>query len=288
MQHYVGNKFVNNYKDIVLIMLGITSASFGLKGFLLPSGFIDGGVTGISLLLTEVTKLPLSVLILLINIPFIILGIKQVSLKFAIKSIIAISGLSIAVALVEFPVITHDKLLISVFGGFFLGMGIGLCIRGGCVIDGTEVLAMAASKKTGRTIGDIILIINVFIFSIAAVLLGPEIAMYAILTYFSASKTLDYILHGIEEYIGITIISDEHLRIKKSIIENMGRGVTIYKGKTGLGDIDIDILYTIISRLEINKLKEEINQIDPKAFVIENAVNDTRGGMIKKKLFNKK
>ncbi|TAH24726.1 MAG: YitT family protein [Cytophagales bacterium] len=286
MKKIIKFDIVRNAKDLILIGVGIVSASFGLKGFLLPNNFIDGGVTGISLLISEVTSLPLSILILIVNIPFIIMGFKQVSAKFAIKSLLAITGLGIALAVLNYPTITNDKLLISVFGGFFLGMGIGLCIRGGCVIDGTEILAMAVSKKTGRTIGDIILIFNIVIFSVAIFLLSVEVALYAILTYFSASKTLDYILHGIEEYIGVTIISDHHQKIKKQIIEEMGRGVTIYKGKKGLNETEIDILYTIVSRLETNKLKEEINNIDPNAFVIEDPVNDTRGGMIKKKTYH--
>jgi uncharacterized membrane-anchored protein YitT (DUF2179 family) len=199
----------------------------------------------------------------------------------------AIILLSFIIHIVEFNAVTQDKLLISIFGGFFLGMGIGLSIRGGCVIDGTEILALGLSKISGRTIGDIILIINVIIFGIAAFLISVEVALYSILTYFSASKTLDFILHGIEEYVGVTIISEQHEEIKKCIIEKMGRGITIYKGKKGLENKEIDIVYTIVSRLETNKLKSEIEIIDPNAFVIEDPVNDTKGGMIKKKMDNR-
>ena len=273
-------------KDGLLIGLGIASAAFGLESFLLPNNFIDGGVTGISLLISEVAKVPLPVLIVVINIPFIVLGFRQISSTFAIKSFVAIFALAIVLSIFSFPIVTTDKLLISVFGGFFLGMGIGLSIRGGCVIDGTEILALAISKRTGRTIGDLILMINIVIFGVAAFLLGLEVALYSILTYFSASKTLDFIINGIEEYIGVTIISEHHQEIKKCIIEQMGRGVTIYNGKKGYDNKEIDILYTIVTRLETNKLKNEIENIDADAFVIENPVNDTKGGMIKKKHFH--
>lgn len=283
MKKNAKSEFLRVFKDIVLVLFGIASAAFGLEGFLLPNNFIDGGVTGISLLISELTKLPLAALIIIINVPFILLGFKQVSAKFAVKSLVAISVLAATLVIFTFPTVTNDKLLISVFGGFFIGMGIGLSIRGGCVIDGTEILAMAISKRSGRSISDLILMINVIIFGIAACLLGTEVALYSILTYFSASKTLDFVLHGLEEYIGVTIISDQHIEIKKCIIEQMGHGVTVYKGKKGFDDTEIDILYTIVSRLETNKLKAEIENIDAEAFVIEDPVNDTRGGMIKKK-----
>ena len=275
--------YIRTIKDIILITSGIASAVLGLKGFLLPNKFIDGGVTGISLLLTEYLNIPLSLLIFICNVPFIILGFSQISKIFALKTFIGITGLALCVELINFPILTNDKLLISVFGGFFLGAGIGLSIRGGSVIDGTEILALTLSKKTSRTIGDIILIINIVIFSVAAFLLGVEAALYSILTYLSASKTADFIIHGIEEYTGVTIISEKSVDIKNAIINKLGRGVTIYKGKTGMDNRDIDILYTVVTRLETNKLKNEIDKIDSKAFVIEDAVNDTKGGMIKKK-----
>ena len=271
------------FKDVILISSGILSAVLGLKGFLLPNRFIDGGVTGISLLLSEFTSIPLSLIIFICNLPFIYLGFSQISKTFALKSFLGITGLAVCLALIQFPILTNDKLLISVFGGFFLGAGIGLSIRGGSVIDGTEILALTLSKKTSRTLGDIILIINIVIFGFAAWLLSIESALYSILTYLAASKTADFIIHGIEEYTGITIISEKNAEIKKAIIDNLGRGVTIYKGKTGMDNRDIDILYTVVTRLETNKLKNEIDKIDEKAFVIEDAVNDTKGGMIKKR-----
>lgn len=276
------------FKDALLIGLGILSAGFGLKGFLLPNNFIDGGVTGISLLMAAVTKFSLPLLILVINLPFMILGYAQIGKSFAFKSIAAIVGLAIAIALIDYPLITSDKLLISVFGGFFLGAGIGLSIRGGGVLDGTEVLAIHLSRRTGLTIGDIILVFNIMIFSVAAYLLSIETALYSILTYLIASKTVDFIVEGVEEYTGVTIISSHSEEIRIMITERMGRGVTIYNGKRGFGkhrdNLDAaDIVYTVITRLEIAKLKTETEKIDPNAFMVMSSVKDIHGGMIKKR-----
>lgn len=275
-------------KDIFFISLGIFSAGFGLKGFLLPNNFLDGGVMGISLLTQLLTGVPLSYLVVLINLPFMVIGYKQISPIFAFKSLVAISGLAVALAFIDFPLITSDKLLIAIFGGFFLGAGIGLSIRGGSVLDGTEVLAIYTSKKTTLTVGDIILFFNIVIFSVAAFMLNIETAMYAILTYLAASKTVDFVVHGIEEYTSVMIISDKSDEIKRAIIEKLGRGVTILKGKGGYGkqglrEKDQEVIFSVITRLELQKLKTEIIKIDEHAFVVENSVNDIKGGMIKKR-----
>ncbi len=276
------------FSDIIFIIIGIISAGFGLKGFLLPSSFIDGGVTGISLLTSEVTGISLALLIVLINLPFVILGYSQVGKEFAIKSIVAILGLALVVHFIPYPIVTTDKLLISFFGGFFLGAGIGLAIRGGAVLDGTEVLAIYFSKKTGLTIGDIILIFNIVIFSFGAYILSVEIALYAILTYMSASKTIDFVIEGIEEYMGITIISELSNEIRLMITDKLQRGVTVYSGKGGYGKTyddlkSVNIIFTVVTRLEITQLKTEIDKIDTNAFVIMNSIKDTKGGMIKKR-----
>lgn len=275
-------------KDTFFISLGVLSATFGLKGFLLPDGFLDGGAVGISLLINALTDINLSYLIILVNIPFILIGYTQVSKLFAFKTLVAIIALAICIALIDFPLITHDKLLISFFGGFFLGLGIGLSIRGGSVLDGTEVLAIYTSRKTALTVGDFILILNILIFSVAAYLLNIETALYAILTYLVASKIVDFVVHGIEEYTSVIIVSLKSDLIKTAIIDKMGRGVTILKGKSGFGkqghrETDIDVIYTVITRLELQKLKTEIAKIDGEAFVVENSVNDIKGGMIKKR-----
>lgn len=277
-------------KDIFLISIGIASASFGLESFLLPNDFIDGGATGIALLTAETLHVPLSVLLVLINLPFIFMGYKTVGIRFAVKTAVAITGLAIVVATVHFPTVTNDKLLVAIFGGFFLGGGIGMAVRGGGVIDGTEVLAIYLSKKVGMTMGDVVLAFNILIFSVAAYLLSIETALYSIVTYLAASKTVDFIIEGIEEYIGVTIISSKSEDIRQMIIQEMGRGVTVYRGKKGFGSHgsteDTDIIYTVITRLELNKLNNEIQKIDDKAFVVMNSVKDTIGGMIKKRPLN--
>lgn len=277
-------------KDFVLIAIGILSASFGFKGFLLTNHFIDGGATGISLLLSALTNIPLYILIICINIPFVILGYKVMGKQFAIKTAIAITGLSICLATITFPDVTKDNLLVAVFGGFFLGAGIGFSIRGGAVIDGTEVLAIFLSKKLGTTIGDIIIVINIIIFGFAAYFLSVEVALYSMITYLAASKTLDFIVEGIEEYIGVTIISSHNEEIRKMIVEKMGRGVTVYSGKQGYGKSgerkEVDIIYTVITRLEVSKLNVEVEKITPSAFVVMHSVKDTKGGMIKKRPLN--
>ncbi len=281
---------LQNIRDALLILMGVMAAGFGLKGFLLPNRFLDGGVMGISLLANVVWGIQLPLLVILINLPFVVIAYTQVAKKFAIKTLIAIALLAGVLAVVEFPIITQDKLLISVFGGFFLGGGIGLSIRGGSVIDGTEVLAIYSSKKTTLTVGDVILILNIVIFSVAAYLINVETALYAILTYLVASKTVDFVVHGIEEYTSVMIVSDKHEEIKDAIITKLGRGVTVLKGKSGYGKkghrvTEVDVIFSVVTRLELQRLKTEITKIDPDAFVVENSVNDIKGGMIKKRPF---
>lgn len=274
-------------KDFILITVGIFSATFGFKGFLLTNHFIDGGATGISLLISALTDIPLYILIICVNAPFVVLGYRIMGKTFAIKTTLAISGLAICLATVHIPDVTRDNLLVAVFGGFFLGAGIGLAVRGGAVIDGTEVLAIYLSRKFGTTMGDIIIMINVIIFSTAAYFLGIEVALYSMITYLAASKTLDFIVEGIEEYTGVTIISSRSKKMREMIIEKMGRGVTVYSGKGGYGKRgetkEFDIIYTVVTRLELNKLTTEIEKIEPDAFVVMNSVKDTKGGMIKKR-----
>lgn len=278
----------NTIRAMLMIAAGIVCATIGLKGFLLPNGFLDGGVTGISLLISRLTGLDLSILILCINLPFIFLGSRQVSRTFALKTLVAVTILSLAVHFVEIRHLTSDKLLIAVFGGFFLGAGIGLCIRGGCVIDGTEVLAIQVSRGSSLSVGDFIAIFNIILFIISAVLINLETALYSMLTYLAASKTVDFLITGIEEYLGVTIISEEAQLIREMIISKLGRAVTIYKGEGGYGkkgvvDGDRKILFSVVTRLEVQKLVSEIEKIDPDAFVIQHTINDTKGGMIKKR-----
>ena len=263
-------------------------ASIGLKGFLLPNGFLDGGAMGISLLIQILTGIDLSILIVLVNLPFILIAIKQVSLRFSIKSAIAIVALASLVHIIHIPPVTEDKLLIAVFGGFFLGAGIGLSIRGGAVIDGTEVLAITISRKFSLTVGDFIALFNIALFSFAAILVNIETAMYSMLTYFAASKTVDFIINGIEEYIGVMIVSDYSDEIQHKITYDLKRGVTVFKSDQGFrkGQPDIKdkrILFCAITRLEVSKLLHEIGKIDPKAFIVQYPVKDAKGGMIRRR-----
>lgn len=263
-------------------------ASVGLKGFLLPNNFLDGGAMGVSLLLEIITKVDLSILIIFVNLPFILLGAKQISKSFAIKSIIAILSLAATVHFLSFPIITNDKLLIAVFGGFFLGAGIGLSIRGGAVIDGTEVLAITLSRKSSLTVGDIIAIFNIFLFIAAIFFVGIEFAMYSMLTYFTASKIVDFIINGVEEYIGVLIVSKDSNYIKNHIINELRLGVTVLNSGIGYGnrgesDHSGEVLYCVVTRLEVSKLISDIEKIDPSAFLVQQNVKDTKGGIIKKR-----
>lgn len=274
-------------KSIVYSAVGILSAAFGLKGFLLPNDFIDGGATGIALLLTTIFEIPLPLLIILVNIPFILMGSKVIGKQFAIRTSLAIITLSLVLVFVDFPLITNDKLLVAIFGGFFLGAGIGLNVRGQAVIDGTEVMAILFSRKLKTTIGDIILVTNIIIFGVCAYVLSIETALYSMVTYMVASRSLDYITVGIDEYLGVTIISDKCMIIKDMITDTLGRGVTIYRGKGGYGKRghieDKDILYSVITRFEVSKISQEIENIDSNAFVVMSPVKDAIGGMIKKR-----
>ena len=270
-----------------LILAGIFSAAFGLKGFLLSSHFIDGGVTGISMLLANAFGFPLAIFILLINLPFIALGYTQIGKAFALKSALAIAGLSLCLAFVNFPDVTPDKLLTAVFGGFFIGAGIGLAMRGGAVLDGTEIAALLVSKSSHiLKVGDVILILNIFIFASAVFLLGVESALYSMLTYFAASKTVDFIIYGIEEYHGIVIVSARSQEIRQAILHDLNRGVTVYLGRGGLSETEQEILYCVVTRLEISKVKAIVEGLDEAAFVVIHHIADASGGMVKKRVLH--
>lgn len=286
------NPFSHYTQDTLCILGGIICATVGLEGFIVPNGLLDGGVTGISLMLAKIFNLDVSVFIFLINIPFIILGLREVSKEFAIKTLCAIILLSLVLWLLhswQFPNITQDRLLIAVFGGFFLGAGIGLAMRGGSVIDGTEVLALYLSKKTSLQVAEIILVINVVIFMVAAALYGIENALYSILTYMAASKTIDFLTNGIEEYTGVIIISEHSFEIRKTIVSELGRGVTILNGKRGLrgkranieGLNDREVLYTVVTKLELTRLRNIIEEIDDTSFITTHSITSVKGGMVK-------
>ncbi len=300
MMPSIGSRFVklsrkvSSYKwitDGLWLVAAVLSASFGLKGFLLPNHFLDGGAMGISLLFHHFSGIDLAVWVILVNLPFLVMSVRQISKGFALKTLFSILALALMLEVISFPLITDDKLLIAVFGGFFLGAGIGLAIRGGAVIDGTEVLALYLSRKGTLSIGEVIGVINLLIFLAAAILINVETALYAMLTYWVASKTVDFVVHGLEGYSAVWIISEHSEEIRQVITEQMGKGLTILKGKKGYqktphAHLDMEVLYTVVSRLEIVRLKNEIEQIDPKAFIIQQRVDDTKGGMIKRKIPN--
>lgn len=276
------------FRDFIFIAFGIFSAAVGLKGFLLPNGFFDGGAMGISLLLNHFINVDLSIFILVVNVPFVLLGFRQISLQFAIKSAVAILFLALTVHWIHIPIFTQDKLLISIFGGVFLGLGIGLSIRGGAVIDGTEVLAIQVSRRSSLSVGDFIAIFNLALFLGVAFFVNIETAMYSMLTYVAASKSVDFLVSGIEEYIGVTIVSPHYEKIRKLLIHELQRGVTVYKteggyGKTGTNTEDRKALFCAVTRLEVTRLLSEVERVDPNAFVIQQSIKDTRGGMIKKR-----
>jgi len=270
-------------KNALLIVLGIACAGMGLKGFLLSSRFIDGGVTGISMLLADIMGMPLALFILVINLPFIVIGYRHIGSLIALRSALAIGGLSLCLALVKFPDVTPDKLLTAVFGGFCIGAGIGLAIRGGAVLDGTEVAALLISKKSHLLkVGDVILLLNIVIFSVAAFFLGVELAMYSILTYIAASKTIDFLTHGIEEYNAVIITSEHSEAIRQAILGELNRGLTVYAGRGGRSNVDQATLYCVVTRLEIGSIKTIALDIDPMAFIIVHPLADVEGGMVTK------
>jgi uncharacterized membrane-anchored protein YitT (DUF2179 family) len=280
-------RLLPEFVNALLIGLGILSASMGLKGFLLSSNFIDGGVTGISMLLAKTTGLSLSVLLPLVNLPFIAVGYRQMGRAFAVRSVVGIAGLAVSLATIPFPDVTPDLVLTSVFGGFFIGAGIGLAVRGGAVLDGTEIAALLISKRADLLrVGDVILGFNVALFLVAMSVLGVDAALYSILTYVAAAKTLDFVLYGIDEYTAITVMSDLNTAIRERITGDLGRGVTIYKGYGGMRGTEQDILYCVVTRLEIGKVRAIVRDLDAGAFVVFHPLAGAEGGMVKTRGFH--
>lgn len=278
---------VRELQNVLLILLGTMSAGMGLKGFLLSSHFIDGGVTGVSMLLSKVTGLPLAFWLPVINLPFIAIGYQHIGRSFAIRSTLAIAGLTLVVAAVPFPDVTPDSVLTAVFGGFFIGAGIGLAVRGNAVLDGTEIVALLISKRSHLfSVGDLILGLNVVIFLVAMFVLGVEEALYSILTYIAAAKTLDFVLHGLDEYTAITIVSEQSTPIRERITRELDRGVTIFKGRGGVSGAALEILYCVVTRLEIGNVKAIASEVDPTAFVVIQRLANVEGGRIKRKILH--
>jgi len=271
--------------NAALIVLGILCAGMGLKGFLLSSNFIDGGVTGVSMLLAKTTGLSLAMWLPIVNLPFIALGYHQMGRAFALRSALGISGLAAAVAFIPYPDVTPDLVLTAVFGGFFLGAGIGLAVRGNAVLDGTEIGALIISRRGDLLrVGDVILAFNVVLFLVAMSVLGVKEALYSILTYVAATKTLDFVLYGIDEYTAITIVSDESDAIRERITGDLGRGVTVYRGYGAMSGAERNILYCVVTRLEIGKVKKIVRELDGKAFVVFHPLSGADGGVVRRRV----
>ncbi|PZO27002.1 MAG: hypothetical protein DCF13_12615 [Flavobacteriaceae bacterium] len=279
----------DNITDYIFMLLGILCISFALKSLLMPNNFFDGGVTGIALLLYKKYHINIALIFILLNIPFVLLGGKLINKSFAIKSLIGVIILGICLYFIPFPEVSHDKLIVSVFGGFFIGLGVGFGMKSGIALDGIEVLAVYTGKKVGFSMSEIILGINILIFLIAGIFFGLESAFYSMLTYFVASKTIDYVVEGFEEFTGVTIISSKSEEVKEFLVLQMSKGITIYKGERGFmkenfkNSVETDIVYTVVTRLEVRKLKNAIHQIDEKAFIFSSSVKETAGGILKKK-----
>ncbi|WP_033959142.1 YitT family protein [Psychroserpens jangbogonensis] len=285
-------KYIQLFSEYFQIALGIVLASIGLKAFLLPNGFLDGGVTGMALLVKSQVDINLSYLLIVFSIPFLILGYYTVSKRIVIKSIISILGLALFIHFENFETITDDKFLISIFGGLFLGAGIGIAIRNGSVLDGSEILGVFINDRFGISIGKVILAFNIILFSITAFVISTEVAMYSILTYIVTAKVTDLVIEGFEDFIGVTIVSKDFAKIEASIITKLGAGMTLYKGRKGFGSTgekqDFDIIHTIINRIDIKKMYRIVADIDENAFIVEFDVNNVKGGVLRRYLDRKK
>jgi uncharacterized membrane-anchored protein YitT (DUF2179 family) len=286
--HHKGNKLAKFTEDGLLMVTGVIFAGLGLKGFLAPNHFFDGGISGMSLLVHELYHINLALAIVLLNLPLIIVSYFSVSRRFAFRMLTGVLLWGLCLYLLPNFALTADKLLIAVFGGAFLGIGIGLVMRAGAALDSIEVLALYTLKRTSFTITEITLAINILIFAVAAFKFGIETALYSILTYFTATRCIDYVVEGIQAYTGVTIISGKSEAIKYQLVNKLGRGITVYKGERGFlpGRFEIssevDIIFTVITRLELRRLKNLVYEADPNAFVFANTIKEASGGVLKR------
>lgn len=288
-QEKINWKSILSFPSLAYTSLGVFCAIFALKGFMIPNHFLDGGVTGISILAHEIFHINISWFLIVLNIPFVIMGYKKIGITFAVQVIIAVLLLATFINVLNIPTVTTDKILIAVFGGFFMGLGVGFVIKGGGVLDGFEVVVHYTNKKLGLSTGEIILAANSIIFLSAAFYFGIEAAMYSILTYFTAIKTSDYVVDGFEEYTALTIVSEQHDVVKAIIVKDFNKAISVYKGERGYlpksFDVkhDCDIIMTIATRLEVHRLKEAISAVDPKAFFYVQRIKEVTGGVVKRK-----
>jgi uncharacterized membrane-anchored protein YitT (DUF2179 family) len=286
---FVNWKIIANPKNLLQIFVGAGMAVFAIKGFMIPNQFMDGGVTGISILLHEITHINISVFISLFNLPFIYLGYKRIGKTFAFQTSMAVILLTLGLLFINIQPVTTDKLLIAIFGGILIGTGVGLVIRSGGVIDGAEVIAVFTRRRTGFSNSEIVMLFNTFIFAGAAFHFGIETAMYSLITYYAATRATDYVVDGIEQYTAINIISSEHEKVKDLLVNELGKGITVYKGERGFlpGSFHIktecEIIVTIVTRLEISQIEEAVTGIDPRAFIYSQSINEATGGVLKSK-----
>lgn len=280
-------KLIFSPSAIIYNLCGVALAAIALEAFMLPNKFLDGGVTGIAILVNIAFGIPLNLLLLVLNIPFLYMGYRKIGKTFAVQSTISVFMLIVVLEFLEMGTVTEDKLLIAVFGGLLMGTGIGLIIRGGGLIDGFEVITDFTQKNSAFSGSEITLFLNSLIMLGAAFTFGIEAAMYSILTYFTAIKVTDYVVDGFEEYTALTIISQDHDKVKELIVKQFGKAISVYKGERGYlpnsFDIkhDCDIIMTVVTRLEVHRMKNAISEIDPKAFFYIQTIKEVKGGIVK-------
>ena len=278
------NVILANIHKYGMILLGSVLAAFGLEEFLVPNQIIDGGVVGISIMMSHVTDMPLGLFLVALNIPFLYLGYTQIGRSFTISTMFAVGALSYWVTVFR-PVtqVTHDLFLAAVFGGITIGVGVGLIIRYGGSLDGTEIVAIIFDRKSGFSVGEIVMFMNLFIFSVAGLVFGWDKAMYSLVTYFIAFKMIDITIEGLDESKGVMIVSDNPDEIAEALMARLGRGVTVLHGEGGYSGTPKKVLYSVVTRLEVAKLKEIIYEKDENAFVTISEVHDVLGGRVKKR-----
>ena len=268
---------------LIFLTLGSAIAAFSLEGFLVPNRIIDGGIVGISIMCNTLTSLPLGLFILCLNLPFILIAFKKFGKMFVASTFYAVLMLAIFVTFFHGTQVTNDLTLASIFGGVILGFGVGLVLRNGGSLDGTEIVSIRLAKKIGFSVGEIIMFFNVFIFLCAGFLYGWRQAMYSILTYFIAYKVIDIVIEGLNESKSVMIITDFSEQIGQSIIDNMDVSVTYIDAEGGYSGAKKRIVFCIISRLEVIKLKNLAKDIDPTAFIAIENVHEVEGVRVKKK-----
>ncbi len=285
-----GRKVLQGINEYTQIALGVVLASIGLKAFLLPNGFIDGGITGIAILLKTALGINISWALIILSLPFLVMAYIRLSRIMVFKSILSILSLALLLHLENFELVTEDKLLIAIFGGLFLGAGIGITIKNGAVLDGSEILGVYINKRFGVSVGSVILLFNVLLFGIATFVVSQETAMYSILAFLVTAKITDLTLQGFENYIGVMIVSKNYPELKEAITQELGSGMTVFDGVQGYGkhgkQEDFEVIQIVINRIEIIKIHRIVDQIDPTAFLIEYDVNQVKGGILRKFLPN--